>query len=71
MGIASAGSTTTKMIIEVHDPIMLGLVQDALKAKGLALRLDTTTASAVFYGVQADDATLAEARARTAAGNND
>jgi hypothetical protein len=62
---------TTEVIINIHDTYMLALVQDALKAKGLALRLDTVTASSVFYGVQADAATLDEAAARTAAGSND
>ena len=71
MGIASAGSTTTNVVINIHDLHLLGLVTEALAAKGLALRVSTISPSTVFYGVGPDDATLAEAAARTAAAGND
>lgn len=71
MGIAGNWNPTTAMI-SVQDPYLLALVEKALAAEGLVLNADITTASGTtFYGVGPSAEKLAEAGARTAAGNND
>jgi len=73
--MSTSPSTSTSIInavIEIKDKYLLALVEKALDDKGLALRVQTVTASgSTFYFVGPNDAQMDEAAARTAANNND